>query len=67
MRVRTSGDSSDLDDVTEKKKKNKFHWNDIEQEQAALRLASLDLRSNIWMKVNYFVSFVRGRYLMRGE
>ena len=56
-----------MDDVTEKKKKNKFHWNDIEQEQAELRLASLDLRSNIWMKVNYFVSFVRGRYLMRGE
>ena len=67
MRVRTSGDSSDLDDVTEKKKKNKFHSTDIEQEQAELRLASLDLRSNIWMKVNYFVSFVRGRYLMRGE
>ena len=51
--VRPASDSSDLDDddVTENEK-NKFHSNGTEW----LRLAPLDLRSSIWIKVRVILS-----------
>ena len=51
--VRPVSDSSDLDDddVTENEK-NKFHSNGTEW----LRLAPLDLRSSIWIKVRVILS-----------
>ena len=51
VRVKTTNDSCLDDDVTENEK-NKFHSIDTEW----LRLAPLDLRSSIWIKVRVTLS-----------
>ena len=52
VRVRPASDSSDLDDDVTENEKNKFHSNGTEW----LRLAPLDLRSSIWIKVRVILS-----------